>query len=242
MEPEQQAARDILAMTDELCIPRHEYVSANLREFKHLSFGFYERTQRILEKEGFLWLGDEENLTISQSSGGVRTVIRAMLDREGIIQAGIYHFRPKLLVRILLRLAGGGSCKIIDFETEFSNGHFVTTSNANAASAIKDPKELHTMYMSTKTPALVLLARHRQLIEAYQEQNTAVRPKVMRSLHDIRESQHRQQAMKSAYRKEVGGITQDELRRLSRGNTELTDRIFEEMTNVRADNADEGEE
>jgi hypothetical protein len=233
-----QAAADILAMTDALYVPKHEYAPADLKEFKQLSWRFYEQARSLLEREGFRSMGDYEDLTVSNAPDGVRTVIRTLLNSDGTIQSSVFHFRPKLFMRLLMRLAGGGSGKIVDFETEFSNGHFVNTTNAMSAAAMGQPPEIRTEYMKAGTSALDLLSRHKERIHAYQKENPTVRPKIMQSARDILESQHRQEAIKSTFRKSIGGVSQEELRNLSRGKTEMADEIYDEIKKIQGRDTD----
>jgi len=226
-----RATEDILRHVQACYKPTHSYTSVDLREFRHVDRKFYADTQKFLESEGFVHLVDEEDQTLLSAPGNVlrRVPVRAMVSREGDVMAGFYHPRAKFWASILLFLMRAKLGRTIDFETEYTDGSFVVTSNAESAGAMQNPPLIHTEYLPLATTVDHLLERHRLRMRVYAEINPEVRTCAVTSIAELRASQNRMNAIKAAFREEIGDITLEEIQRAS-GNharfaTQIHDRI-----------------
>ncbi|MBC7841912.1 MAG: hypothetical protein H7099_06355 [Gemmatimonadaceae bacterium] len=225
MEPAEKAAREILALIAATYRPTHEYVAADARRFGHLDMRFYERTTRLLGSNGFRTLADIEDRTITNSPNGVLmpVLVRTMLSRDGTVLAGLYHPRiSRILLRVLLWLFRKLPGKVIDMETEFSDGSFVVTSNATSAAAIDLPATLISAeFLAASVTALAVFHRHAARVAAHLIARPGVTARAVSTLDELVASQNRMNAIKAAYRGEIGAVTKAELERLSMFGTSV---------------------
>ena len=218
MEPVEKAALAILATIEATYQPTHNYVPVNAKAFPHLDLRFYDRTTRLLGSNGFRTLADIEDTTITNTPNGVLmpVLVRTMLSRDGTVMSALYHPRIKRLgLRLLLWLLRKLPGKVVDMETEFSDGSFVVTSNAEAAAAIALPALVSAAYLPSRATALAVHHRHAARVAAHLAARPGVAPKSIATQAELIASQNRMNAIKAAYRGEVGGVTREELERLS---------------------------
>jgi hypothetical protein len=95
-------------------------------DFPELDCEFYDRVRSSLEAHGFRFLGDRENITLSRIVPDSRTFIRTTVSADGSIVGGAYHLKVRRVRGIPVEK------RTIEFETEFSDGTFLSTSNAGA--------------------------------------------------------------------------------------------------------------
>ncbi len=232
-----KGARDILAQIEANYVPEHEYVSVRETDFGHLDLGFYRRVRTLLEGEGFVFLEDCEDLTLAKAPGQPfkPVMIRVLVAGDGTIMAGLYHPKPRTWwMRLLLWLLRQKLGTITDFETEFSDGSFVCTTNAMGAAAMDSPALIEAEYLPAGTPAERVLARHRERVAARLAQGGVV-PRRATSIGEVRAAQNRMNGIKAAHRGKIGGITREELERLSKGNTELAAQVHAEIRRQNAE-------
>ena len=218
MEPAERAATEILATIEATYQATHDYVVVDATAFGHLDQRFYERTARVLSVEGFRRLADVEDRTITASPGGVLmpVMIRSMLSKDGAIVASLYHPRIKpRLIRLLLWVLRKLPAKVVDMETEFDDGSFVVTSNAASAAAIDLPSLISATYMPAHATVLGVLQKHIARVTAHAATRPGIHAKKFRTHSDVLASQNRMNAIKAAFRGEVGGVTKEELDRLA---------------------------
>lgn len=214
-EHEKASAAAILANLAAVYVPKHEYRRVEARDFGHLDLGFYDRCHQFLRGEGFSMLADVQNLTIESAPGNVLAPVflRSWISSDGTSTAAAYHakIRP-LLLRALLFLLGRSRNKILEFETEFEDGGFLCTSNAQAAAALRTPPLIDMLYLPARTSLKEIHATHlRRLAQAIGRRV----PRRIGSFEEMIASQDRMSAIKAAFRGELGGITRQELERLS---------------------------
>ncbi len=209
---------------------KHEYGPAIPRDFPHLDLTFYDRGEQELEQLGFRSVGDWENLTVSRAStsalGFKRTFFRLALSRDGLVVAALYHARPHLALRLMLSVFGKQSVfKVCEFEVEYSDGSFLVTTNSNAPATPRIPPAMIVDNRPQSTPVAALSALHRQRMNAYTGLIPSIRPLTYYNADDVLASQHRQQTLRSAYRKQIRGISREELAELSRMRDNLVIQI-----------------
>jgi hypothetical protein len=213
-----QAARDILASIEATYVPMHEYARVDPSQFRHLDLAFYDRTATMLCAHGFHVVANVEDLTISNSPATMldRIMIRSLLSRDGTVMASCYHPRVKHpALRVLLWLLRKLPGKVVDMETEFTDGSFVLTSNASSAEAITLPAMMSVEFHPFSTSAERIMRRHKERVSWHLAQRRGVAARIFATHDDIIASQNRLNALKAAFRGEVGGITEAELEQLS---------------------------
>lgn len=219
MEPTTQAAREILALLEATYQPTHRYVPADPAHYPHLDVRWYDATSRLLSTRGFRTVRDVEDKTVTDAPGMVMSpvMLRGLLSRDGTIVGALYHPHiRKTWLRILLWLLRKLPQKTTDMETEFTDGSFVATSNAGSAgAAIENGPMILAEFLPPGTPPLAVLARHEVRVAKHLHERPGISARVLTGYDDMIASQHRMNALKAAYRGEVGMITREELDRLA---------------------------
>jgi hypothetical protein len=229
MEPTEKAAHDILATIEATYQPTHHYVPVDPRAFRHLDQAFYDRTARLLASKGFRTLADVEDTTITATPGTVLmpVMIRTLLSRDGTIMAALYHPKIRsLFLRALIWVLRKSPGKIIDMETECSDGSFVVTSNAIGAAALTLPTLISVEYLATKSTVHEIHQRHTRRVAAHLDARTGVRARVITTHAELVASQNRMNAIKAAHRGEIGGVTREELEQLAILPATPTDAVY----------------
>lgn len=230
----QDGARAILQHIEAVYVPVHDYVSVRESDYQHLDIAFYRSSRLYLEAQAFLHLEDCEDRTLAAAPGNVfkPMMIRVMVSLDGTIMAGIYDPRVKpLWIRILLFVLGKLPGGTIDLETEFVDGSFICTSNAMTASALSKPALIDCEYLPSKTPIPRILARHRERVSQKREK-AEIEPHRFLTIDAVRASQGRMIGIKAAFRKEIGGVTKEELARVFSGSPGLADEVHREITKL----------
>lgn len=250
-----QAARRILATMKASFGTTHSRAPAREEEFPHLDLSAYQAFREEMEAHGFRHLADYEVLDVTNSPGTViaRTFIRSMVSREGNVLAGYYQVKPRVWRRVKGLLTGLLNLRLIDapagfiqamktrhcvdVETEFDNGRFIVTSNAEAAAMLSQPPDLGNRYFPYGTPTGELLDVHYQrLVEVLK--GGGVKPLFVATIDDMYGMQNRQAAIKSAFRASMQWVTREDLHKLSGGNAQQTDDIYAELVKARSGERD----
>jgi hypothetical protein len=217
---ETEIAKRIGETAKTLALDHYEYTSVKAEDFKNVDRAYYDAVQRDLESHGFVYLDDQENVTLRERSG-VRTFLRHMLGPDQATMAIIYHF-----VRFTK------SAKVLDLETWFSDGSFVCTSNAESAGKLDTPPAINALRLSYETTWEALLETHQRRVSAFLESHRGTTPVKLNGMADIRRAQAEQQRIKSEFRKGVG-ISKAELERIGGGSSPEIERIHDELTRRR---------
>ncbi len=243
-------AKNTLKQMQTIYSGEHEYTSADWRNFPRIDIDFYNGNAAFLEKEKFRVLGDIENVTASNAFPWMRTFIRNLASEDGVVSVGMYYLNPRgltgLICKLLLRMKARG---YVDFETEIrsvwtakdADGQerqevrsvFIITSNADLAGRLEQPPQFFALHYPAATPVDMLLSRHlervenaRKVIHGHQTNHFFE----IKNLVDSIAMQHRMELIKTEFRKNIGLVNREELRRI--GGAEMTDeadRLYEEI-------------
>jgi len=230
-------AKELINNLEQIYSEKHEYQIINPKDFSHLDLKYYDKTAGLLEKNGFVRLGDIEDITLTSASSYIyRVFFRALVSSDGTITADIFDAKPKGLIAVFSWLLGSRREKVTEFETEFSNGCFILTTHAVASQQIALPLEIIPQYLPKKTAPIELLKYHQTRVAAYLKQYPDVQPIVIRSLEEGLESQHRSDALKSGHRQsQGGGVTLKEIKDIAKdGNIsqDTATKLFTEMHKI----------
>lgn len=210
-----KSADAIQANLRKIYSPEHEYVETSAGDFQHLDHGFYEKTTRELETEGFRTLGDFEIRTAVVPTISRPTFLRALTDDE-LIGVGIYNFRAKGLLWWVA--PSMRNLKVIDVGTDFSDGNSLTTTNAWFGRHLKGPPQLDTQHHRPNTPLSELLRVHRTRVREYMATHPSATPAVSRTLEEVFEQARQTDRLKAEFRArtnhrlsraELAGIAED---------------------------------
>ena len=226
-------------------------VPAREADFPHLDLRAYARARADFESRGFRFLEDTEILEVTNSPGSLiaRTMVRHMLSTDGQLVAGYYQVRPRV-GRVLWSLFQGLlNLRWIDMplfalkmlrtrhcfgiESELSDGTFVTTSNAEAASDLLQPLTIDMAIHPYGTPLDVLLEDHHRRLRSRLEEPPGRSVRVITSPEEERQMGLRLHALKNEYRAAVGWVTRAELRAMST-DALLADEIYDEIQKLLA--------
>jgi hypothetical protein len=242
-----EAAMAIVATMKGVYSAPHTVVPADEAQFKHLQLPGYRFFKSLMEAQGFKYVADLEILQVSQSPTSLiaRTMIRSMLSQNGHVLAAYYQVRPriwrrlKLLGRGLLNLRlfdapqnflkGMRTRHCVGFETEFDDGRFLITSNAESASKVSMPLSIQRVFFPYGTPPSVVYSAHAKRLADMVDGSQGPKPVVIESLTDLLQMQKRQNAQKIAHRAAVQWVTKSELEGMSNGNPDVADAVFEEV-------------
>ena len=161
-----------------------------------------------------------------------RCFIRLCLNYDGTVQSAFYQIKPRIWWRILLWLTRTRLSRSIDFETEFSDGSFVMTSNAEGAAVWDSPPLIFAEFLPAQTPLKTLLEKHRTRIAEHAD-TTGAQPLECRTLKEMLESQHRMEEIKSEFRRRVGWAKKSEWDKIAVRPHSTTDEIYGEFTKLR---------
>jgi hypothetical protein len=185
-------------------------------------------------------------------------MVSEFLSADGRIVAGYYQVRPR--IRRVLRnlLQGLANLRWIDapsfavsaliprhvfeFESELSNGGFVTTSNAEGASLVEGPPTVDAAFLQYRTPAAILLREHEHRLRSRLVTDRAVSLIAHSNLDEVRQMGLRLHAQKSAYRASIQWVSRTEMRTMS-SDARLADEIFADVqTLLRQQGTDRAED
>ena len=208
-----RAATNILRNAKILYSGAHEYREVSLDEFPHLDAAHYDAGRQALEADGFTWLADVEDVTVTAAGGAMMpAAMRMMAGDEGAVIAAIYHARAR---------CAEASYRIADFETPLEDGTFMITSNAALAGKLASPPEVHAEFHADDTPLATLLARHRERLAEHARTHAGVAALPTSTLAEALQHQERLDAIKVRFRTARPGlISAEELQRLAPPGTE----------------------
>lgn len=218
-----KAVVNIEKSVNTLATAKFEYAPANPQDFSQLDLAFYDQTQRALEQQGFTFLTNQENLTLSQK-GGNRTLLRSLVSQDQGIIAYIYHFKQNK--------APFKEAKVADMESGFSNGHYITTSNAAMAGKLDSAPAIDAFFLSAGTPVETVLQTHFERVAGFLSVNPGVASVKITSVADARRFGDELQRVKSEFRQQAG-LSKAELERIAGRSDEQIDKIHEGLAERR---------
>lgn len=199
-------ARKVVADNKVYFAEQHDYRDAVETDFAGLDVDWYQQSTAQLEAAGFRRLGDVVNATIERQAN-VRPVLRRMVSADGTTTAALFH--------LVLPNKPDKSFRTIDLETEYTDGTFCLTSNTADTDLTTSPPALHRNRQPAATPLADLLASH----EAEKQKLLAAKPGVscvvVTTAEDSMAAQRRQQVIKNAFRKGIGFVDPEEVRRIA---------------------------
>jgi hypothetical protein len=222
-----ELAREILAQQKSLYNAPHDFVPAGADEFLDLDHDFYDRTQQAFEGQGFSFIEDVENVTLSRALPAFRTFVRMMLGDNDAVVARIYQMRPSG--------RAGRDIRTIELTTELSDFTFVCTTNAQMFIDATETHGIRTDRFPADAAPAEILRRHRETVAGLLAKNPSVQVVSCPTLQDVLKSARHAHAVRAVHRKRNGYVTQEDLK-LIRGEplTELDRQIFEEINQLEA--------
>lgn len=249
-----EPAMRLIAMMKGIYAKPHTLVLVKEDEIPHLDLAGYKLFRTEMEAADFRYLGEIEIPELSRVPHiqMARTMTRYMLSTQGDIIAT--YFQNKSSLSQIFKSLGRGlrnsrifaaprhffsSLKTrhtINLTTEFTDGRFLSTSNATLASRLSTPETIDSNSFPARTPLPELLRAHRRLLAEYLQNKTAqAQPVIMHTLTDITASYQRYRALITAHRATINWITETELQSLSRGKPKLASALYAEVQKLLKD-------
>jgi hypothetical protein len=150
---ERSAARSIIERNKAIFTTEpYEYRIVDAAQFPELDHDFYNRMRSALEAEGFRFLGDQENVTLSRLVPQMRTFVRTIASADGTTFGGAAH----------AKFGGAADIESVDLETELNDGLFVITSNRPGSARTPTVPGIDAHYTAEDTPPNELFRIHRE--------------------------------------------------------------------------------
>lgn len=163
--------------------------------------GFYNTATAALQALRFSKVADYVDCHLEKSAPWMRSVLRAFLSSDGTVMGAVYNVRLLSWYRVV-QLIGviSRDMRTTEFETELSDGSFVSTSNATDAGKTSEFPGLSRKFFSKSTLPSELYANHREHIREIIFERPGVTLLVLRSFEDLCAAQDRQNQLKSRHR------------------------------------------
>jgi hypothetical protein len=173
----------------------HDYRIVAPSDFPQLDHAFYDRMRSWFESQGFRFLGDFHNVTLAHIVPESRAFYRTLVSADGTILGAATHTRIK--VRDSHR-----NFRTIEFETELSDGTFVTTSNA----ALRLPTfpGIQSERLSAEIPPDEILRIHYERLARIRDSHPDFAATKLETIEDIIAFQRRMHAMRARHRRAIG--------------------------------------
>ncbi|MEO5915047.1 MAG: hypothetical protein ABIS50_12505 [Luteolibacter sp.] len=241
----ESAAKSLAASVFRMTSPiDSEYTLRDVGYFKQSDLAFYQRVSTELQACGLRQIIDVESLSHTRSSGKP-VLLRFMLSAEDAFTVVAFNLHPKppgVVMKWLGRLSGNSIVPrygTIAFETEFSNGEFVSTDNSLGKNPFGRPPQIHALQMPQDTPPRDLLEEHRRRVAEYENSHAGASVVNVSDLNDIAMREGRQKVLKARYRRSIGGISREELQSLTKERfPHMEETVMKEMRRLLAEQAD----
>lgn len=224
-------AQKILDDLRRVYVEKHELRLVDASDFSDVNLGYYQQATAILESKDFSALGDIEDLTVSNVYPDLRTFARVFVNTSRTVVASVCDLK----LRGAVAKHSSRRRKHAEFTTEFTNGCFLTTSNAKSPMTL--PSQIMAVTLPWDTSISTLLKTHEKRMQQYQQHHSGTCIALLSTLEDVLKSAQRALAMKAAYRKSLGGgLLEEEIRGIATYEdddlydpTQTADRVFREM-------------
>ncbi len=196
----------------------YEYRIAEPSEFPELDHEFYDRVRSWLEAQGFRFLGDRENVTLSRVAPDSRTFVRSLLSADGTIFGGAHHMKNRRAKNL------PADIRTVEFETELSDGTFVATSNSPARTLPVPSIEIERL--AAESPPDELLRIHRERLAQVFEARPYLAATRLQTMDDVIAFQRRMQAVKAKHKQSIGYVNVASVEKAVGRPLRETERIF----------------
>ena len=230
-----QAAQKILDTVRSNFPPAREYQRVELRDYPHLDHSFYERVEGEAVRLGFEPICDLVDLTARRSGPDPRTVVRVLARAADGAALAIYHFKPKLIWRLLMLFGRYGPARVFELETELSDGGLVESTISSKRSKMPLPESFHRRYFDAKAVSVEeLVHQHSLAVGEYLETHPGAEPVPQGSFEEVVAAQNRAAAARREHLRSIGWVTRAYLRTQAGARTKLADQVMDEIQRILA--------
>lgn len=223
-------ARDLFNAGNE---PEPEFTVANASDYPKVQQKFCNAAALTLSEKGFVSHGDFDPRHLQHMLGSP-TMMRIFSSRDGRACAAAYHFKPlwpgfiPWLLMVVTRQ--WKKPRVVDIETELSDGSFLVTHNAGNLSPLAYGDKVQVEALPLKSGIQKVIARHWQRLEEHLENNPQLSIREVHNMEEINALQNRLRETKNAYRRSINYVTETELRgMLGKAYDQFSDKIYERL-------------
>ena len=194
----------------------HEYAPVRVHDFRGLDTAYYDATQRWLESVGFRCFGDVENVSLSAVYPNMRTAVRDLASADGVVTASIWQIKMRGSLRVLSFFGLlKGDMRVVDFDTEFSDGTFLSTANNREFDSSSAIPGIERVQLPNSTPVEDVLVVHRRRLAELLTERPGVTPVFVRTAKDVRSAAARAHALKCAEHARSNFVDMEQFARLA---------------------------
>ncbi|HEY7088721.1 MAG TPA: hypothetical protein VH518_11570 [Tepidisphaeraceae bacterium] len=205
-----KGAGSIIANTKAMYDRIHEFRDATDADFAKVDRSAYDQATEDLNRATFRHLGDIVDSTIEET-GGNSPPIRVFASPDGTTTAGVYHFKAPGMEEKL----GPDGALICDFSSEFSDDSFLMTSNTEGLDLMTPPPKIRRRHCHVQTPLDEIRTTHETEKQKLLAAQPGIQCKSVSTLDDVIAAAKRQQAIKNAFRKNIGFVDPEEIKRIA---------------------------
>lgn len=226
--PMRKAGAEVEQTFQDIWKKDYETAIVDPKAFPHLNLRFYDETRELLVRHGFTHLADQQ---ISLGAPGIKpTFTRMMLSGDQAVLATCNHLKLGVMMRALTLTAKNFVTQSTDFETEFTDGSFVVTTNQKAVGNFDHGDKVNSVFFEGLT--LGDLGHQHYLRLAEHGQKRGVRPVLLQNLDEANASQRRLHLIKCDARG-ASGMTRDEYHRAAGSKGKTANELYDAWQDVR---------
>jgi cell wall assembly regulator SMI1 len=183
---------------------------------------FYNDVTERLLKLGFHYTADLQDRTISKSALNSPAFFRVMSFFDDGIVASFYHIKPKLSWPF------HAARKVVEFETELSDGHIIISTTAEDDSEFPLPGNISRFVHTATIPVEGLLYKHRSKIRRYQTHHPESSIIKIRSKKEYIALRQRRQQMIHDHLHSIGWVTREYVVKQF-NNREIAEQVYDRI-------------
>jgi hypothetical protein len=198
-----KVARNIVRRTGKAFQENHEFSRVQALDYPWLTGSFYDQARRDSEANGFSWLADIEDKTLSQVYPNLRTFVRILLGPDYRTRFAIFEIVP-----------GGpnGTQTSVPVQTrqlisEASDGTTLITSASQASKQLNRPLGVVVCEVPADAPMNAMLDSHQQVVDDYLKTHWGVSLEEIRDFHEATAAWQKGIDRQRARLKKQGGIS-----------------------------------
>jgi cell wall assembly regulator SMI1 len=224
----EKLARDILDSIQLRCKDHHEYHEVTPEQLDSLQAQFYhQHTTRFL-KLGFSYICDLPDRALQNTNGS--GLFRVMSSADDGVVASFYPLKPPLQT-LLMRWGKQELRRVLQFETQFSNGHIIISTTA-ADSASQPLPETITQYCHPSEISLKgLLHKHRTKIQRYQAQHSGINIAKVNKTDEFFALRNRQCKLISDHIRSIGWVSKEYLAKQIK-NQKIASQVYDRIQRI----------
>ncbi|WP_455212423.1 SMI1/KNR4 family protein [Kaarinaea lacus] len=202
----------------------HNYQELTPDNLDPLRAKFYHHYTTRLLKLDFAYVCDLEDPARRHMKTSAQ--FRVMASDDGVV-ASFYHLKPKLSA-YLMRWRNNILPKVIQFETEFSDGHIIisTTAQEKSDHPLPDAITQHLHYADISVEGL--LHKHRMKIKRYQIRHPGVSVKQVNKTDEFFALRNRQHQLMFDHIRSIGWVTKEYLFKQIK-NQKIANQVYDKI-------------